>query len=53
MGVQFSPGTGLVVQLVERRIRIAEFRGSTPLESTVLEKKDRRGCRFFLDFLEA
>lgn len=35
---QFCPGTqgfeGLVVQLVERRIRIAEIRGSTPLEST-------------------
>lgn len=25
---------GLVAQLVERRIRIAEVRGSTPLEST-------------------
>ena len=36
MEVQFSPGApGLVVQLVERRIRITEIGGSTPLESTL------------------
>ena len=37
---------GLVAQLVERCIHIANVRGSSPLESTVLEKKDRREWRY-------